>query len=97
MEISKLRDYFTLAKEYEHTESNVGKVIDNYCGFAELVFGKEHEIALGKEIGQAAKDYILRQLAERNHTFRTAEEYCQSHKTTNGFVDAYYEDRKSVV
>lgn len=91
MEISKLRDYFTLAQEYEHNESNVGKVIDNYCGLAELVFGKEHEIGLGQEIGQAAKEYIFHQLADRGHTFRTAEEYCQTHKTTNGFVDAYYD------
>lgn len=91
MEIRELEEYFIKAQEYERNTSNISKIIDNYYGLTQLVLTKEGEIELGKRIGQAAKDYIIRQLKEKGYTFAAAEEYCQEHKTSNGFLEAYYD------
>lgn len=90
MDEKGIREYILKAKEYENIGS-VSQVVDNYYGFSELVFKKERRPDLGIEISQMGKEYILGQLSEKGFTFRTAEEYCQGHKTSNGFIEAYYD------
>lgn len=92
MEIEQLQEYFIKAKEYEKSNAPMSHKIDNWYGLTELVFRKEKQIKLGLEIGQAAKDYILKTIKEvSNGDFRQAEEYIQKHKTKNGLIDAYYD------
>lgn len=90
MEKEQLREYLIKAKEYEKIGS-MSSVIDNYYGLSELVYKKEHEIEIGREIGECGKQFILRQLSRLGHTFKTAEEYCQANKSRNGYIEAYYD------
>lgn len=90
MEIEQLKEFYIKAKEYEKI-GTVSQIIDNYYGLEELVITKDKQIDLGLEIGRSAKEYLLRQLDDRGYTFASAEEYVQSHKTSDGFIDAYYD------
>ena len=90
METGLLEEYLVKAKEYEKN-AIVANVIDNYQQFLDLVLHENGQIEMAKKVGQASKDYIFRQLMERGFTFVSAEEYCQQNKTSNGFIDAYYD------
>ena len=90
MEIEQLQEYFLKAKEYEKSDASIANKVDNWYGLTELAI--RDDVKLGLEIGNAAKDFILRTLKETSGgDFRQAEEYIQSKKTSNGFIDAYYD------
>jgi len=90
MEIEQLQEYFLKAKEYEKSGASIANKVDNWYGLTELAI--KDDVKLGLEIGNAAKDFILRTLKETSGgDFRQAEEYIQSKKTSNGFIDAYYD------
>lgn len=69
---------------------HVGIVIDNYYGLADRFFSTGHEDA-GLLVCSSAKDFIIRALAAKNYTFKSAEEYIQAKKTSDGRIEAYYD------